>query len=428
MPVLRQAGMAYWLSGLLAATAAAVSLLVFLVPGVLHGTAVMNGSARGTALAVLLLGVPVLAVSMALAWAGSARAVLCWLGAAAFVLYNSVLFLFATPFNRLFLLDVAMLAAAAWSVGALLWQTDVAGLGRRFAGRAPVRGAAVYVWVIVVLNVLAWLSRIVPALGSGGQAAFLRGTGLPTNAVYIQDLALWLPLIAVAAGWLWRRRAWGFLIIGGALVMWVLESAGIAVDQWYGHAADPASPVASAALAPAFAVLALIGLVPTYYLFRAMRSPRGHLADHWIPVPGHRSWPAWLLAGMFALVGVAGMFGGISLARNGFGMPLSWLHQTPFTGWALPGAALLIGVAVPQFTASGLIVAGHRWALAASYLAGLGLILWIAVQMLLLQRYFIMQPVIATAGAVEMLLAWLWQRATASRASQPARLARRHAH
>ena len=30
-------------------------------------------------------------------------------------------------------------------------------------------------------------------------------------------------------------------------------------------------------------------------------------------------------------------------------------------------------------------------------------------QMLVLQRYFIMQPAIAAAGAAEMLLAWLWQ-------------------
>jgi hypothetical protein len=118
---------------------------------------------------------------------------------------------------------------------------------------------------------------------------------------------------------------------------------------------------------------------------------------------------------MLLLVGTAGVFGGISLARNGFGMPLSWLHQTPFASWVLPGVALLIGVALPQFSAFGLIVSGHRWALAGSRLAGLGLVLWIAVQLLLLQRYFIMQPVIAAAGVMEMLLAWLWQRATAAR-------------
>jgi hypothetical protein len=365
---------------------------------------------------MLLLGVPTLAVSMGLARAGSARAVLSWLGAAAFMLYNSVMFLFATPFNRLFLLDVAMLALAAWSVGALVWQTDVAGLGSRFTGRAPVRGVAISVWVIVTLNSLAWLIRILPALTSSGQAAFLRGTGLSTSPGYIQDLALWLPLIAVAAVWLWRRRAWGFLIIGATLVMWVLESAGIAVDQWYGHAADPASPVASAAITPAFGVLALAGLVLAYTLFRSLpgRTQQRSVAGQ-IPMAAHRAWPAWILAGMLLLVGAAGVFGGISLARDGFNMPLAWLHQTPFTSWVLPGIALLIGVAVPQFTALGLILSGHRWALAGGYMAGLALVLWIAVQMLVLQRYFFLQPVIAGAGAMEMLLAWLWQRRTQRR-------------
>jgi hypothetical protein len=419
LPVLRRGGAAYWLSGLLVATAAVNGLLTFLAPGVLHGTAVMNGSARGTALTVLLLGVPVLAVSMALARAGSARAVLCWLGAAGFVLYNSVMFLFATPFNRLFPLDVAMLALAAWSVGLLLWQTDVAGLGSRFTHRAPVRAVAVYAWVIVALNALAWLSRIVPALTGGGQAAFLRGTGLPTSPVYVQDLALWLPLIAVAAAWLWQRRPWGYVVIGGALIMQILESAGIAVDQWYGHAADPASPVVSAALTPAFGVLALIGLVPACYLLRSLPDrAQGRSAPGRIPVAERRSWPAWILAGILLLAGAAAVFGGVSLVRDGFGMPLSWLHQTPFTSWALPGIALLIGVAVPQFTALGLIVSGHRWALAAGYLAGLGLVLWIAVQMLVLQRYFIMQPAIAVTGAAEMLLAWLWQRSQAAPAAR----------
>jgi tellurite resistance protein TehA-like permease len=101
---------------------------------------------------------------------------------------------------------------------------------------------------------------------------------------------------------------------------------------------------------------------------------------------------------LLLLVRAAGVFGGISLVRDSFGMPLSWLHQTPFTTWTLPGIALLIGVTVPQLTALGLLVSGYRWALAGGYLAGIGLVLWIAVQMLVLQRYFFMQPVIAAAG------------------------------
>src|ERR1700750_1969913 len=57
---------------------------------------------------------------------------------------------------------------------------------------------------------------------------------------------------------------------GAGLVMWVLESTSIAVDQWYGHAAAPASPVASGALVPAFAVLAVIGLIPAGLLLHGL--------------------------------------------------------------------------------------------------------------------------------------------------------------
>jgi len=45
---------------------------------------------------------------------------------------------------------------------------------------------------------------------------------------------------------------------------------GVAVDQWMGGAADPSSTVASAAMTPAFAALALIGLVPLYFYMRSL--------------------------------------------------------------------------------------------------------------------------------------------------------------
>ena len=219
---------------------------------------------------------------------------------------------------------------------------------------------------------------------------------------------MWLPLMAVAAAWLWRRRPRGYLIAGAGLVMWVIESVSIAVDQWYGHAADPGSPVASAALVPAFAVLALVGLMPIYYLLSGFASPPGTTGRFAVPAAARRTWPAWALALVALTAGAGAVFGGIQLLRNGFGMPLSWLSNTPFSGWALPGLALLIGVAMPQLAVLALIMTSNRWALAASYLAGLALVAWILVQLLVLQRYFFLQPVIAGMGALEVLLAWAW--------------------
>jgi hypothetical protein len=346
--VIASRGLAYWLSTALAMTAAASSLLTFLLPSALRGTAVMNGSARGTALVVLLAGVPVLAGSMLMAARGSAAAVLTWLGAVAFLLYNSVMFVFATPANRMLLLYLAMLALSAWSAGAVLRQADVAALAALFSPRTPVRGIAVYMWAVVALNAAGWLARIIPALAAGGEPAYLRDTGLSTSVVYVQDLALWLPLLGAAAAWLWQRRPWGFVIAGAGLIMWVLESISIAVDQWYGHAAAPASPAASGALVPAFATLAVIGLIPAGLLVHGLSGGiPGVTAGPRPPAAARRSWHGWVLAALAALTGAAAAFGGAQLLRNGFGMPPSWLADTPVRGWALPGAALLAGVGRP---------------------------------------------------------------------------------
>ena len=111
------------------------------------------------------------------------------------------------------------------------------------------------------------------------------------------------------------------------------------------------------------------------------------------------------------IIGGAAILGGVRLIRDGFGLPPGWLSRTPFTGWTLPGVLLLAGVAAPQLLAAAMIVTRHRAALWASYLAGLALLAWIGVQLLVLQRFFFLQPVIAALGLAEVGLAWLWQRA-----------------
>lgn len=259
---------AYWLSGALATVAAAASAAMLAVPGILGGTAAMNGSARGTALVVLVLAVPTLLLSMLWASRGSARAVLLWLGAVAYLLYNGVMFLFATPFNHLFFLYVAMLSLALWSAASLLARLDARVFPNPASSRLGARALALYAWIVVALNALAWLRQIVPGLLSRSTPAFLAGTGLLTSPVYVQDLAVWLPLMAVGAVWLWMRRPWGYVVVGALLTLWVLESASVAIDQWFGHAANPASPAASLAVVPLFGALALVGLVPLYLHLR----------------------------------------------------------------------------------------------------------------------------------------------------------------
>jgi hypothetical protein len=260
----------YWTAiGLTVASATAAALTLFM-PGVLHGLAAMNGSARGTALVVLFIAVPMLVVSVIATALGGVRPAVSWLGVTAFLLYNSVLFLFATPFNALFLLYVAMFAFAFWTLVVLLRTVKVESFARHYARELPARPIAVFMGAIALLNAAAWLKSILPALPHSDSAEFLAGTGLTTNPIYVQDLSFWIPLMAVSAVLLWRRQAWGLVLVGGLLVQLVIESISIAVDQWMGSAADPASTVVSSALTPAFFALAAITLIPLYFYFRGM--------------------------------------------------------------------------------------------------------------------------------------------------------------
>jgi hypothetical protein len=117
---------------------------------------------------------------------------------------------------------------------------------------------------------------------------------------------------------------------------------------------------------------------------------------------------SWALASACALICASAVYGGIGLLRDSIGMPAEWLEGSPFDSWTLPGVALLLTVALPQGVAAGLAATAHRWGAVAGILAGLGLVAWIAVQVLVFQRYFVLQPVVAAVGFVEVGLAAWW--------------------
>lgn len=121
-------------------------------------------------------------------------------------------------------------------------------------------------------------------------------------------------------------------------------------------------------------------------------------------------WPGWLLTLMALNVTVAAVYGGIGLIRDTLGMGQDWLDTTPFDSWVWPGVALLTTVALPQFVLLLLSLTGSRWAIPAGYLMGAGLIGWIVVQVLVMQRYFVLQPVVVSFGLIEVALAALWAR------------------
>jgi hypothetical protein len=249
------------LSILLLASSVIACLTALAMPDLIHGPAVMVGSMRGTALVMLVLGIPLLALAMATAREGNVLAVVGWIAGLVFLTYQAWMFLFAVPFNGLFLVYVTMVAAGFWAIIAIFAGLDLDRLTGRPGPAMPVRVLAGWMVGSSIAFYGLWLAKAVPALFASATPAFLEGTGMVTATNYVLDMAFFLPFTIIAAVALWRRTAWGVVAGGAMLVVLVLESVSIAVDQWAGSAADPASTVASAALLPMFLVVAMIGVV-----------------------------------------------------------------------------------------------------------------------------------------------------------------------
>jgi hypothetical protein len=82
-----------------------------------------------------------------------------------------------------------------------------------------------------------------------------------------------------------------------------------------------------------------------------------------------------------------------------------WAAADPAAADRRSWGFLIAGSGLVLWVLEGVSVAVDQPALAALVLVG-----WIVVQLLVLQRFFFLQPVIAVLGLTETGLAWLWQR------------------
>lgn len=260
--------MAFRYSAFLVAVTAVTTALCVFFPAVFRDTPMTAGNARGTALVMLAVALPVLLTGMALSGRRILWGRVLWLGALAYITYNAVFFAYAIHFNRLFLLDVAMLSLSVWSIVSLVGEIEPLSFQARLAGRLPIRLIAGYLLASTALFTLLWLKDILPAVISGTAPESLTRSGMATNPIEMTDLAFGFPLTALAAVWLWQRRAWGYVLAGVFLVYGLLESVSVATDQLFGHLNDPQQPVTTI---PIFVVLALIGLLPAALYFKGFR-------------------------------------------------------------------------------------------------------------------------------------------------------------
>jgi hypothetical protein len=94
------------------------------------------------------------------------------------------------------------------------------------------------------------------------------------------------------------------------------------------------------------------------------------------------------------------------------GIPHDWIADSPFASFLVPGIFLLLVNGVGQLAGAILAITRHwlaPWVMGA---LGVGLLIWIGVQVLMIPFSFL-QPVIFAIGLVEGFVALFWLRSLA---------------
>jgi hypothetical protein len=172
----------------------------------------------------LVVTIPLIAASMALARLGSSRALLLWLGALGYTLYNYCFYLFGAALNVFFPLYLSAVIGAA--VALILGLSHIAPteIARRFHAGTPVRLIGGYFVFVGISLTGIWLAIWAAYVFAGRQ------TPVDPEAfklVAALDVVLVVPALVVGGALLWRRNAWGYVIsaiagIQGSLYLLVL--------------------------------------------------------------------------------------------------------------------------------------------------------------------------------------------------------------
>ena len=206
LPVTHSLKPGYLFSLLIAALTVVASIAGLLYPDTFYPSADLQHSYLANDIFTLVLGLPILLISMWLAWRGKLIGLLFWPGALLYGLYNYIAYLFGMPFQGLFFLYLVIVVLSTYTLIGLVASIDGQTVKKRLAGHVPERlGGGVLVLLGTAYTLLASVMII---NNLTGRAA------LPQSelAVFVADFFV-APAWIIGGVLLWRRKPLGY--VGG---------------------------------------------------------------------------------------------------------------------------------------------------------------------------------------------------------------------
>jgi hypothetical protein len=208
LPITRRLTVLYALSLLIAVLMTVVSAAGLLYQTVFYPTEELRSWLVSNDIFNLVVGLPLLLITMWLARRGRLIGLLCWPGALFYVLYIYVAYVIAVPFGALFLPHLLLATLSAYTLIGLMVSIDGQTVRQRLMGIVPARTSGGILVGLAILTVLRQTALIVTAVSSQSPVT------LAELAQWIDDFAVGCPPLIVVGLELWRQKALGY--VGGA--------------------------------------------------------------------------------------------------------------------------------------------------------------------------------------------------------------------
>lgn len=115
-----------------------------------------------------------------------------------------------------------------------------------------------------------------------------------------------------------------------------------------------------------------------------------------------------LLITLLLFQGITAVISGIELMRtNGLGMPVSFLSNSPFTSFLIPGLILTIIIGGTSLLAAFFLLKNHKFALHASAAGGFGILIWIFTEQYMIHESSFLQVIYFSIGILILTLTML---------------------
>ena len=151
LPIPRDLTPVFILSLVTAFLMTAVSLGGLLFPSTIYPTTELREMFLANDLVNLLVGLPVLLVSIWLTKRGKLIGLLCWPGALLYIAYNYLAYLFGIPAGWLTLIFLLIVLISVYTTVLLLRSIDAKNVQEHLAGEVPVRLSG---WVLLLFGVM----------------------------------------------------------------------------------------------------------------------------------------------------------------------------------------------------------------------------------------------------------------------------------